>query len=262
MRPVTPARPRCRPPGDDDIILRMDGRRRRLRLHHRPPRDHPRGPSQRHHARSSAPTEPASPRRSRRSSGCVRVRSGHIWYDGDDIVGLSQVELLRRGISFVPQGRNIFPWMTVRANLELGGVSLGDLPLTRGRIERHRLRAVPDAARRRRTSRPARSAAASRRCWRSAGPCCSSHACCSSTSRRSVSRRSSSSRCSAPPATARPRDHRADDRAERQARPRDERLRHRAPAGAARRWPAPRPRSSSHPEIGHLFLGGVMRSVS
>jgi branched-chain amino acid transport system ATP-binding protein len=67
--------------------------------------------------------------------GMLKVRSGNILYDGDDIVGLSQVELLQRGISFVPQGRNIFPSMTVRANLELGGVSLRDLKLTRGRIE-------------------------------------------------------------------------------------------------------------------------------
>jgi ABC-type sugar transport system ATPase subunit len=63
--------------------------------------------------------------------GMVKVRSGRVWFDGDDIGGLGQVELLRRGISFVPQGRNIFPSMSVRSNLELGGVSLGDLKLTR-----------------------------------------------------------------------------------------------------------------------------------
>ena len=67
--------------------------------------------------------------------GMVRVRSGHVWYDDEDIVGLSQIELLRRGISFVPQGRNVFPRMTVRANLELGGVSLDDLRLTRERVD-------------------------------------------------------------------------------------------------------------------------------
>ena len=66
--------------------------------------------------------------------GMVRVRSGHVWYDDEDIVGLSQVELLRRGISFVPQGRNVFPRMSVRANLELGGVSLGNLAMTRERV--------------------------------------------------------------------------------------------------------------------------------
>jgi branched-chain amino acid transport system ATP-binding protein len=67
--------------------------------------------------------------------GMVRVRSGHVWYEDEDIVGLSQIELLRRGISFVPQGRNVFPRMTVRANLELGGVSLGNLRLTRERVD-------------------------------------------------------------------------------------------------------------------------------
>ena len=67
--------------------------------------------------------------------GTVRVRSGHIWYEGEDIVGLGQIELLQRGISFVPQGRNVFPRMSVRTNLELGGVSLGDRRLTRERIE-------------------------------------------------------------------------------------------------------------------------------
>ena len=67
--------------------------------------------------------------------GMVKVRSGAVWFNGEDIIGLNQIELLRRGISFVPQGRNIFPSMSVRANLELGGVSLGDLKLTRDRIE-------------------------------------------------------------------------------------------------------------------------------
>jgi len=67
--------------------------------------------------------------------GIIRVRSGHVWYDDDDIVGLSQVALLRRGISYVPQGRNVFPRMSVRANLELGGVSLGNLSLTRERVD-------------------------------------------------------------------------------------------------------------------------------
>ena len=67
--------------------------------------------------------------------GMVKVRSGHVWFEGEDVIGRSQIALLRRGISFVPQGRNIFPSMSVRSNLELGGVSLGDLKLTRDRIE-------------------------------------------------------------------------------------------------------------------------------
>lgn len=67
--------------------------------------------------------------------GMIDVRAGHIRYEGEDISGKSQVELLRRGISYVPQGRNIFPRMSVRSNLELGGVSLGDLRLTRRRVD-------------------------------------------------------------------------------------------------------------------------------
>jgi branched-chain amino acid transport system ATP-binding protein len=67
--------------------------------------------------------------------GMVKVESGRIVYDGDDIVGSPQLELLNRGIAFVPQGRNIFPRMSVRDNLELGGVSLKDLELTRHRID-------------------------------------------------------------------------------------------------------------------------------
>ncbi len=67
--------------------------------------------------------------------GMLKVRSGHIRYDGEDLAGRTQVELLQRGISYVPQGRNIFPRMTVRANLELGGVSLHDPTLTRRRMD-------------------------------------------------------------------------------------------------------------------------------
>jgi len=66
--------------------------------------------------------------------GLLRLRSGAIRFDGEDLAGCDQVELLRRGISYVPQGRNIFPRMTVRANLELGGVSLGDAALARRRV--------------------------------------------------------------------------------------------------------------------------------
>jgi branched-chain amino acid transport system ATP-binding protein len=67
--------------------------------------------------------------------GMVRVRSGEVRYNGEDIVGLDQIELLRRGLAYVPQGRNVFPRMSVRANLELGGVTLGSRRFTRKRVE-------------------------------------------------------------------------------------------------------------------------------
>ena len=58
--------------------------------------------------------------------GLLHVRSGKIVFDGGDIANLSPRRLLDLGICFVPQGRNIFPELTVRHNLELGGIALRD----------------------------------------------------------------------------------------------------------------------------------------
>ena len=57
--------------------------------------------------------------------GLLRPRQGRVMLDGQDITGQSQVELLARGIAFVPQGRNLFGQLTVYQNLELGGITLG-----------------------------------------------------------------------------------------------------------------------------------------
>jgi branched-chain amino acid transport system ATP-binding protein len=54
--------------------------------------------------------------------GMLPARSGRITFDGADITNLPPRELLARGISYVPQGRNIFPELSVRHNLELGAV--------------------------------------------------------------------------------------------------------------------------------------------
>ena len=62
--------------------------------------------------------------------GFLVPRSGEVRLDGRRINGLPPRELLREGIAFVPQGRNLFPSLTVRHNLELGGITLphGELP--------------------------------------------------------------------------------------------------------------------------------------
>jgi len=52
--------------------------------------------------------------------GLLPVREGKVIFDGEDVTGAAPAELLRRGITFVPQGRHVFPLMTVRENLELG----------------------------------------------------------------------------------------------------------------------------------------------
>jgi len=52
--------------------------------------------------------------------GLVKTPAGQILFDGKDIIKLPAYDRVRLGIGYVPQGRDIFPQMTVRENLELG----------------------------------------------------------------------------------------------------------------------------------------------
>jgi len=52
--------------------------------------------------------------------GLVPVRQGRVRFDGEDITNRPPAYLLRRGMTYVPQGRNVFPLMTVDENLRLG----------------------------------------------------------------------------------------------------------------------------------------------
>jgi branched-chain amino acid transport system ATP-binding protein len=54
--------------------------------------------------------------------GMLPARSGRILLQGDDITNRPPRALIARGLCYVPQGRNIFPELSVRHNLELGGV--------------------------------------------------------------------------------------------------------------------------------------------
>jgi len=54
--------------------------------------------------------------------GMLRAQSGSIRFNGAEITNLTPRDLIARGISYVPQGRNIFPELSVRHNLEFGGV--------------------------------------------------------------------------------------------------------------------------------------------
>jgi len=53
--------------------------------------------------------------------GFVDRRSGGIVFDGEDITGIPPHELVKRGISLIPDGKRIFPSLTVYDNLALGG---------------------------------------------------------------------------------------------------------------------------------------------
>ena len=68
--------------------------------------------------------------------GLLPVRSGTVTFDGRDITNFSPREMLNAGIVYVPQGRNIFPELSVRHNLELGGISLSDQATLSGRLDR------------------------------------------------------------------------------------------------------------------------------
>jgi len=52
--------------------------------------------------------------------GLLRPRQGTIEFDGARIDGLASAEVVARGIAHVPEGRQLFPSMTVLENLELG----------------------------------------------------------------------------------------------------------------------------------------------
>ena len=67
--------------------------------------------------------------------GMLPVRSGRIFYDGSEITNRAPRELIAAGISYVPQGRNIFPQLSVLHNLEFGGVAAPKGTDLKARIE-------------------------------------------------------------------------------------------------------------------------------
>lgn len=52
--------------------------------------------------------------------GLVKVTKGKITFDGQDITGLKTHKIIEKGISIVPEGKRIFPKMSVRENLHMG----------------------------------------------------------------------------------------------------------------------------------------------
>ena len=59
-------------------------------------------------------------------SGFLRPRPGKVLLDGAPIGGLAPHDITRRGICMVPEGRRIFPRMTVLENLEMGAFARND----------------------------------------------------------------------------------------------------------------------------------------
>ena len=55
--------------------------------------------------------------------GNPRARAGKILFDGEDITNIPTHELVYRGIAHVPEGRHIFPRMSVLENLHMGAIA-------------------------------------------------------------------------------------------------------------------------------------------
>ncbi len=59
-------------------------------------------------------------------SGLIKPKSGEITYEGQDLLKTEPFNIIKNGIAHVPEGRRIFPNMSVEDNLELGGYILNN----------------------------------------------------------------------------------------------------------------------------------------
>jgi branched-chain amino acid transport system ATP-binding protein len=64
-------------------------------------------------------------------SGLVSPTAGSICFEDEEIGGLPPQAIVARGITLIPEGRQLFPFMTVRENLLMGAYS----PAARGKVE-------------------------------------------------------------------------------------------------------------------------------
>ena len=53
-------------------------------------------------------------------SGVLKVISGDIVFKGESLVGVQAHKVVAKGLAYIPEGRRVFPYMTVKENLELG----------------------------------------------------------------------------------------------------------------------------------------------
>jgi branched-chain amino acid transport system ATP-binding protein len=68
-------------------------------------------------------------------SGLIAISSGEILFREKKIHGLSPQEIVRSGIAHVPEGRRVFPYMTVKENLKLGAFRRKDKEGIRNDLE-------------------------------------------------------------------------------------------------------------------------------
>lgn len=69
-------------------------------------------------------------------SGLVRAVEGQITFEGKDITKAAPGEILAEGISHCPEGRRVFPYMTVEENLQMGSYLRSDKDLVQSDLSR------------------------------------------------------------------------------------------------------------------------------
>jgi len=67
--------------------------------------------------------------------GLLTITGGQILLDGEDVTGRRPKQMIDRGVTYVPQGRNVVPQLSVYHNLELGGITARDQAKVHARIE-------------------------------------------------------------------------------------------------------------------------------
>lgn len=68
-------------------------------------------------------------------SGLLPVQSGRIAYEGENIAGMSVERIVWKGLSHVPEGRQLFGPLTVLQNLDMGSYAKGDRTVARSDAE-------------------------------------------------------------------------------------------------------------------------------
>ena len=59
-------------------------------------------------------------------TGIVHAAAGSVSYDGADITRMKPHQIVRRGLSLVPEGRGVFPQLTIQENLAMGAYARSD----------------------------------------------------------------------------------------------------------------------------------------
>jgi branched-chain amino acid transport system ATP-binding protein len=67
-------------------------------------------------------------------AGLLKTWGGTVRFDGEVVSGLSAPEIVKRGVALCPEGRRVFPQLSVRTNLELG--SWTNRPVQKQQMER------------------------------------------------------------------------------------------------------------------------------